>query len=136
MSNNPIILSDNNKNLSLPQKITNQISRIKQMITGTTTDWQDLKAYCDEMTKKCGYKNKNTGRVIIKPKYDNLYDFRDGLASVELDDKWGLIDKNGVEITPIKYDSVGDFKEGLSGVKLNNKCGFINNNGVEITPIK
>ena len=148
MSDNPIILSDNHKNLSLVNNNLSQPSRIKQMIlsevmgtitTEPTTNWQDLEPYEDETTEKWGYKNKNTGKVIIKPKYDYAYSFSEGLGNVELNDKEGFINKDGIEVIQIKYDYLDDFNrlsEGLAKVKLNSKWGFINRDEVEIIAIK
>ncbi|MCX6165801.1 MAG: WG repeat-containing protein, partial [Ignavibacteriae bacterium] len=59
-----------------------------------------------------------------------------GIAKVELNDKWGFIDKEGNEVIPIKYDEIFNFKEGLARVKLNNKWGFINEQGREVIPAK
>ena len=142
MSDNPIILSDNH-NLSLVNNNLSQPSRIKQMIlsevmgtitTEPTTDWQDLEPYIDETTEKWGYKNKNTGKVIIKPKYDETWAFTEGFGGVRLNDKEGFINKDGVEITPLKYGEVWAFGEEFAGfavVSLNGKTGKIDKQGNE-----
>ena len=43
-----------------------------------------------------GFIDKN-GNEIVKPEYDNAYDFSEGLAAVAKDFKWGFIDKTGNE---------------------------------------
>ncbi|MBF7048142.1 WG repeat-containing protein, partial [Campylobacter volucris] len=52
-----------------------------------------------------------------------------GMAAVEIDNKWGFIDKNGKLIIEAKYDNAYDFSEGLARVELNGKWGFINKKG-------
>ena len=69
-------------------------------------------------------------------KYDYICDFYDGLARVKLNNKYGFINKQGVEIIQCQYDWVYSFYEGFAMVKLNNKWGFINQEGKEVIPCK
>ena len=90
------------------------------------------------------YKNK----WIILPKYESAKSFSEGLAAVQLNGKWGFVNKTGKEVTPLKYDDVansssysdvlkkGSFSEGLAAVQLNGKWGFVNKTGKEVTPLK
>ena len=71
-------------------------------------------------------------KVTIPPKYDDAYDFRENLATVNLGNKWGYINKAGKEIIPIKYQEALDFNEGMGIVKLNEKWGFVDQSGKEI----
>ena len=108
-----------------------------------------------ELLKDDGIKVKSVGKnfdlvpqnakdEIIKSKewksfsyrYDNVYDFHEELACVELKGKCGFIDQKGEEIVSCKYDNVHDFYEGLAAVKLNRKYGYINQKGEEIVPCK
>jgi hypothetical protein len=50
-----------------------------------------------------------------------------------LNGKWGLINKNGIEITPPKYDKLWGFHNGFTKYKINDKYSFINENGIELT---
>ena len=86
-----------------------------------------------EVGKKKKYK---TGDVVIPFKYDWVSDFMEGLAGVELNGKWGYINKSGKEVVPPKYDEAGFFHEGLAGVELNGKWGYINKSGKEVVPLK
>jgi hypothetical protein len=55
---------------------------------------------------------------------------------VELNRKYGFIDKTGKEIVTPMYDEAQFFFEGFAKVKLNGKVGFIDKTGKEIVPPK
>ena len=91
------------------------------------------------------------GKVVIPLKYDDAYDFSEGLAQVGVrvtdkytgfnDIKYGFIDKIGNEIISFKYDDIlldryNGFHEGLARVKSCHKYGFIDKTGKEIVPVK
>ncbi|MDR1114814.1 MAG: WG repeat-containing protein [Tannerella sp.] len=85
---------------------------------------------------KYGFKDRNTGEIVIPLKYDIAWPFSEGLAGVKLNDNYGFIDKTGKEVIPLKYDFAWTFSEGLAGVELNDNCGFIDKIGKEIIPLK
>lgn len=62
-------------------------------------------------------------------KYDRLYGFHEGLARVEMNQKFGFIDKLGNEIIPCKYDDADDFKFGVAVVETDEESGLINQQG-------
>ena len=67
-------------------------------------------------------------------KYDWVSDFHEGLARVGKADKFGYIDKNGVEVIPCIYDAIEEdrdwnFHEGLALVYKDGKYSYINRNG-------
>ena len=81
---------------------------------------------------KYDYNYELIGReVIVKPKYDTINDFWENYAIVKLKNKWGFINKEGKEITPIKYDLCREFTNGYATVKLNDKWGYVDTNGKE-----
>lgn len=57
------------------------------------TDKDTLICFSDG--KKRGYFSKNTGKVVIEPKYDHAWIFSDGLASVEEDGYIKFLDARG-----------------------------------------
>ena len=57
-------------------------------------------------------------------------------AWVELNSKYGFIDKTGKEVVSCKYDSAWNFQEGLAWVELNSKYGFIDKTGKCVIPCK
>lgn len=70
------------------------------------------------------------GKVVIKPRYEMVNDFGEGLAAVRIKshDEWGFIDKDDSRVIPPKYDMVGLFSEGLCAVGMIMKEGGV---GVE-----
>jgi len=62
---------------------------------------------------------------VIEPKYNSVENFREGFAKVELNGKYGFIDKTGKIVLEAKYDKIGSFREGLAKVKLNGKYGLL-----------
>ena len=73
---------------------------------------------------------------FLKIYYTDYYGFSDGLAVVELNDKFGFIDKTGREVIPLIYDNAYSFSNGLAIVALNGKYGFIDETGREVIPFK
>ena len=75
------------------------------------------------------------GQVIVKPKYDAIFPYYEGLAAVAVgcktvrpqDDpeheyvvggKWGFIDKQGKEVIPLEYDSIANYRHFENGKAL------------------
>ena len=68
----------------------------------------DLCVLRDEDTGKFGYMG-DADDWVIKPIFDLGRDFSEGFAAVELDGKWGFIDKSGKVVIEPKYDYVSAF---------------------------
>ncbi|MBR5849395.1 MAG: WG repeat-containing protein, partial [Bacteroidaceae bacterium] len=79
--------------------------------------------------KKVGFIDEETMQIVIPCKYNYAKSFSEGLAGVQLNGKYGFIDKTGREIIPCKYDYADSFSEGLAYVKMNGKYGFVKLNG-------
>ena len=69
--------------------------------------------------------------------------FKDGLAAIKKNGKWGFIDNSGKMVIPFYYEDIvryyeqqvaGGFSEGLVAVKNYSKWGYINQNGDNIVP--
>ena len=76
------------------------------------------------------------GKIIVKPKYNDILNFNNGLAPVNENGKWGFVNKKGVEAIACQFDNAWSFKDGLAGVEKNNKWGFINKSGVSVIDLK
>ena len=74
--------------------------------------------------------------VAIMKNYHFVYSFQDGLAKVQKNEQYGLIDKNGKEVVAVQYDELYPFHEGLAFVKKGEKVGFIDKTGNEVVPIQ
>ena len=65
--------------------------------------------------------------------YDGYYQqasaFRHGVAVVQIDGKWGIINQKGIEIIPPKYDHIEDFENGYAKVKIEGYNGLSNLDG-------
>ena len=85
----------------------------------------------------------DTGKVILPPKYEYLTSLETLPARVRLNGKWGYIDLQGNEVTPIQFDAAKPFKEGFAQVGmqadeigLRKHYGFINTQGQIVIDIK
>ena len=63
--------------------------------------------------------------TVIQPEYDEVFLFKEGLACVEKDEKFGFIDSSGEVVIPLEYDCAMSFSEGLASVQMGEKCGYI-----------
>jgi hypothetical protein len=90
------------------------------------------------------------GNKITPINYSLISDFNGGFAQVAVNDtttgideevsisikkKWGIINKNGVEIIPTKFDTIEQVLEKKFKVGLNNKFGLIDKTGKNVIPI-
>lgn len=79
--------------------------------------------------KHYGY--RKDGQWLIKPRYDSVREFADGVAAVMRKGKWGYIDSNGRKLIATQYHSATDFHGGLAAVKYSAGAGWnvVNKNG-------
>ena len=76
------------------------------------------------------------GKKAVSKSYRVIRPFRDGLAAVEENGKWGYIDKTGREVATPQYGQASDFSEGygvvsvdLFGDGIHYRQGFLNAKG-------
>lgn len=67
-------------------------------------------------------------------KYDDIEDFKDGVAKVRKGGQMGAIGEDGTEIIPCRYDVIYDFNDGVAITEKGRKYGFIDSSGKEILP--
>lgn len=83
---------------------------------------------------KWGY--SNGFKIVIPTMYDEIFAFKEGLASVEIDEKCGYIDEENNVVIPLDYDTAMSFSEGLAMVCKGEKCGYINKNNEVVIPFE
>ncbi len=83
---------------------------------------------------KWGY--SNGFKIVIPTVYDEIFAFKEGLASVEIDEKCGYIDEENNVVIPLDYDTAMSFSEGLAMVVKGDKCGYINKNNEVVIPFE
>lgn len=97
-------------------------------VTGQEKRSRDL--FLVRVNKKAGYIDR-TGKVVIKPKYEDAQDFSDGLAPVKNNGKWGFINEAGKTVIEPRFDGLGwsDLSTGLAPASLLGKMGAIDRTG-------
>ena len=87
----------------------------------------------DDAVFKYGFVDRS-GRMAIKPQFDYVGAFSDGLALATQtpDGKSGYIDTTGRFVIEPQYDEAEDFSEGLAPVKKDGKWRFIDSAGAEV----
>ena len=84
------------------------------------------------------------GKVIIKPKYDDVGGFSGGLAPVnvggkryrgrsEEGGKWGYVDRSGREVIPLQFDWAWDFVDGFAEVEVGEETFVIDTAGKRVS---
>lgn len=85
---------------------------------------------------KIGRINRN-GDIVVRPIYDRIGDFYDGLCMVCNDGKYGFLNEKGATVIPLTYDFLEDeFFEGLCRAKKDGKYGFINTANEVVIPFE
>lgn len=88
-----------------------------------------------------GFMN-DAGKIVVKPIYDDVSDFSEGLAAVKKNDEWGYIDKTGAIVIDRQFTGAYPFSEGLAAVNTSvtknpmfeGTFGFIDKTGKLIIP--
>jgi len=81
-----------------------------------------------------GYRDVESKKVVIPPKYNSAEKHENGLAIVEQNSKYGVIDRTGVQLTKLKYNCISGFVRGYAKVKEGKLWSFINERGKQIAP--
>ena len=92
-----------------------------------------------------GYKNKSTGEIIVPAKFEDAYEYSEGMAAVSSNcgDEclYGYIDKEGKMAISEIYSEANAFKDGRALVSTGNcddipcKWGYIDRKGVQVVPV-
>jgi hypothetical protein len=74
---------------------------------------------------RSGYLNRS-GRIVIKPRFNDAGHFSEGLAPIEINSKWGYINRRGKIVIAPQVDDADQFSEGLARIAIGEKFGYIN----------
>ena len=80
-----------------------------------------------------GYIDKR-GNLVIKSGNYRHYDFHNGYAIIEKDNKYGVIDKKGSVLIPANYDEIHRFSEGYFCVIKDKKVAYFDEKGSMVIP--
>jgi hypothetical protein len=61
--------------------------------------------------------------------YEQASSFQHGVAVVQSEGRWGIINQNGIEVIPPKYDKIEAFEEGYAKVRIQGFQGLSNLQG-------
>lgn len=80
------------------------------------------------------------GNIVIPTEYEDLVGARQSqepfriLSYAKKNGKYGLINRQGQQLTPCKYDEIRAFQQGMARVRIGGKWGFIRSDGKEVIP--
>jgi len=81
-----------------------------------------------DKNKKWGaYDDKGT--LKVKPQFDWIWHFHEGLANFSINEKYGYVNRQGKIVIASVFDYAGEFTDGIAYVEQNGKAGFINKKG-------
>ena len=80
---------------------------------------------------KWGFLNQDR-EVVIRPQYDSLGFFYNGIAKVKLEEKYGLIRRDNSYLIKPKYDKVDEFHNNYSYVKRKGLSKYIDSSGKKL----
>ncbi|MGD9492874.1 MAG: WG repeat-containing protein [Bacteroidales bacterium] len=80
-----------------------------------------------------------TGKVVVAPVYDRVYNFIIDVTAVQQGEKWALINEKGKLITEFDYDLIVGhtwYDQQFVVVYQNKKCGVIDKKGKTVLPVE
>lgn len=79
-----------------------------------------------------GFRDSLTKRIAIMPVYHGAGFFYGRFAKVKVNNKWGVINKNGTNIVDAKYDSILMLRNNIFLCYIGEQCCFIDDENKEI----
>lgn len=122
--------------LAFIDKSFNEIIRLDEVESAGNFS-EGLFKFKDEITGLWGFKDNN-GNTVIKPNYDGVSAFSEGLAlfnqMIDGEKHFGFIDQTGKIVFPLslKYQKIGSFYNGYAIFQRNDFKGALNKNFEEV----
>lgn len=103
---------------------------LEKMIASYAVNAQNF----DELWENKGLQMTSHGicefdKLIVRARWAQARRFREGLAAVQVDGKWGFVDQEGKFVVAPQFEDVASFGNGFAGVRLNGKWGFVDKAG-------
>lgn len=70
-------------------------------------------------------------KAIVEADYAGVEICSNGFFNVRKNRKWGYVNADGEEITPLKYDTPADFEDGFAMVRYDRSFFHVDENGNE-----
>lgn len=102
-------------------------------MVGFFSSHAQLTPFYSEADGKYGYKDAS-GKVVVAPRYDLAYQFKEGMAAFSQGGKYGYLNEEGTEVIGPKYDFTWHFIGGYATIRKGDLFGFIDKNGREVVP--
>lgn len=74
-------------------------------------------------------------KIVITPQFDYAAPFVDGIAVVNIGEKWGFINTEGEYILPLQFDDAESFSEGVAPVCQDGQWRFIDCHGETVATL-
>ena len=131
VNDNDFFIIDKNGNTVVT--LDENISNLEQFSGGLAAAEVEFETDDDIDFKSCFI--DRSGRMAIKPKFDWVGPFSDGLAIATLtpDGSSGFIDTKGNFVIEPQFDDADNFSEGVAPVKKDGKWRFIDRTGADVT---
>ena len=84
---------------------------------------------CGGLFDLCGFKDRQTGEIVIPQTFERVLPFSDGLAAVRVKGRYGYIDTKGDMIIAPSFDLAGGFAFGMAEVLIGDHAGVIDRQG-------
>jgi hypothetical protein len=91
---------------------------------------------CGGPFQTCGYVDRDTAAVRIGFRFEAARPFRDGLAPVRIDGRWGYIDPIGKVVIAAAYAEAAPFYGKYAEVRLGDAAGVIDRTGRLVVPAR
>ena len=82
---------------------------------------------------KWGFADRS-GKEVIRPEYDEVFQFHGDICCVEKNELFGYIDRKGNVIIEPQYEMAASFSEGYACVCKGGECGYIDVNNNVVVP--
>ncbi len=121
---NPIFIFDYEDPVLFP--VADSFDEFLKKLTNVDTDFEER--FTPEDKNKINGNSKKITSDILK-KYSSVGEFFFGVALVEKDGKFGYLNLDGKEITPIEWDEAESFEEGFGRVRKGKYWGLMDVSG-------